>query len=176
MNMDIHERIKQRRIDLDLSADDVALKLGVSRATVYRYESAEIKNMGIDKIAPLAEALNTTPSYLMGWTDDPTNYDDPDLIASLRTDILEHFNGNVEKAYKAQRAIEEDNIKRKNMAEAGLACDSLPLEFEILGFDANKKPLPLFFRMAEELTEEDLKEIEALMKFKIERHRKKAED
>ena len=68
--MFIHERIKQRRCECGMSVEDLADKLSVSRATIYRYESAEIKNMGIDKIAPLARALNTTPEYLMGWTDD----------------------------------------------------------------------------------------------------------
>ena len=68
--MTIYERIKNRRKDLGLSADDVAEILGVARATIYRYESAEIENMGIDKIEPLAKALRTTPEYLMGWNEE----------------------------------------------------------------------------------------------------------
>lgn len=67
--MTIHERIRHRRKECGLSADAVAEQLGVSRATIYRYESAEIKNMGVDKIEPLARALHTTPRYLLGWTD-----------------------------------------------------------------------------------------------------------
>ena len=69
--MTIHERIRHRRKECGLSADAVAEQLGVSRATIYRYESAEINNMGIDKIEPLARVLRTTPEYLMGWTDQP---------------------------------------------------------------------------------------------------------
>ena len=72
--MSVSERIKARRLEEGLSVDEVADKLGVSRATIYRYESAEIANMGIDKLEPLAKALNTTPAYLMGWTDDPYDY------------------------------------------------------------------------------------------------------
>jgi len=72
--VEIHERIKARRLECGLSVDEVAAQLGVSRATVYRYESAEIKNMGIDKITPLAGVLKISPIYLMGWTDDPENY------------------------------------------------------------------------------------------------------
>lgn len=65
--MNIGERIKQRRKEIGLSAEQVAEKLGVAPATVYRYESNDIANMRIDKLEPIAKALNTTPAYLMGW-------------------------------------------------------------------------------------------------------------
>ena len=65
--MDVGERIKARRIQLGMSAEQVAAKLGVSPATIYRYESKDIMNMRIDKLEPLANVLCTTPAYLMGW-------------------------------------------------------------------------------------------------------------
>ncbi|CQR71648.1 transcriptional repressor DicA [Sporomusa ovata DSM 2662] len=116
--MSIHERIKARRKECDLSVDDIALELGVSRATVYRYESAEIKNMGIDKIEPLAKVLKTTPEYLMGWIDDPVNYNDPELIADLQGPVLDHFDGDVKKALEFRKAVDEDaisDIRDKNI-------------------------------------------------------------
>ena len=39
--MNTGDRIKQRRIELGLTADDLAQKIGKSRATIYRYENAE---------------------------------------------------------------------------------------------------------------------------------------
>lgn len=68
--MDINERIRRRRKELGLSAEEIALIIGVSPATIYRYESADILNMGIDKIEPIAKALKTTPAYIMGWESD----------------------------------------------------------------------------------------------------------
>jgi transcriptional regulator with XRE-family HTH domain len=65
--MKIGDRIKMRRKELKMTADDLANKLGKNRATIYRYESSEIENMPIDIIKPLAEALRVSPSYLMGW-------------------------------------------------------------------------------------------------------------
>ncbi len=65
--MQIGERIKRRREALGLSADQVADKIGKNRATVYRYESNDIKNFPIEVLIPLAEVLHTTPAYLMGW-------------------------------------------------------------------------------------------------------------
>lgn len=65
--MTIGERIKQRRIELGLSVDEVAEKLGKNRATVYRYESNEIENLPVGTLEPLAKILETTPAQLMGW-------------------------------------------------------------------------------------------------------------
>lgn len=67
--MEVYERIKARRKELNLSADDVAAALGVSRATVYRYESAEIEKLPTQIIAPLSDVLRCSPAYLMGWED-----------------------------------------------------------------------------------------------------------
>lgn len=67
--MNIGERIRQRRKELKYSVDYVAEKLGKNRATIYRYESDEIENMSIDVIKDLAKVLNTSPAYLMGWSD-----------------------------------------------------------------------------------------------------------
>ncbi len=65
--MEISERIKKRRKELGISPDAIADALNVSRATVYRYESNEIKKLPIATIEPLAKILKTTPAYLMGW-------------------------------------------------------------------------------------------------------------
>lgn len=68
--MNIGDRIKNRRKELGLTLKEVAKKLNVSESLISRYESNEVKNMGIDKIKPLAKALQTTPEYLMGWNEE----------------------------------------------------------------------------------------------------------
>jgi transcriptional regulator, XRE family len=71
--MKINERIKARRKELGLTLKQVAEKLNVSESLISRYETNDVKNMGIDKIAPLAKILKTTPSYLMGWSEEEVN-------------------------------------------------------------------------------------------------------
>lgn len=66
--MNTGDRIKQRRIELGLSVDDLAEKIGKSRATIYRYENGDIENIPTPILEPLAKALDTTPADLMGWT------------------------------------------------------------------------------------------------------------
>ena len=67
--MTIGQRIKQRRLELNLTVDELANKLKKNRATIYRYEKDDIKDMPTTVLEPLANALETTPAYLMGWSD-----------------------------------------------------------------------------------------------------------
>ena len=65
------ERMKQRRKEIGLSAEKVAEHLGVSPATIYRYEKGDIEKVPVDIVAELAKILQTTPAYLMGWEEQP---------------------------------------------------------------------------------------------------------
>ncbi len=71
--MEICERIKNRRKELGLSAEAVAERLGVSPATIYRYEKKDIKKFPSDILEPLAEVLHTTPMYLLGIEENSEN-------------------------------------------------------------------------------------------------------
>ncbi len=70
--MEVYERIKNRRKELGLSADNVADALGISRATIYRYESADIEKLPTTIIEPLSKILRCSPAYLMGWSEPTT--------------------------------------------------------------------------------------------------------
>lgn len=87
INMTIGQRIKKRRKELGISADELGLLLGVHRTTIFRYESGYIEKMPIDALEPIAHALGTTPAYLMGWEDVQKSNDLlADIIVHLRTD------------------------------------------------------------------------------------------
>jgi transcriptional regulator with XRE-family HTH domain len=70
-----------------MSAEELGKKLGKDRATIYRYEKGDIENLPLDILTPLAEALETTPQYLMGWEKiQKDNEVLADLIVRLRSD------------------------------------------------------------------------------------------
>lgn len=69
--MDIGERIKMLRTQQGLTLEEVGTRVGVGKSTVRKWESGQIANMRRDKIALLAKALNVTPTYLMGWKEEP---------------------------------------------------------------------------------------------------------
>ena len=71
----IGNKLKNRRLELGLTLEDVGQAVGVGRSTVQRWESGLIKNMGRDKIASLARILKMNPVELVPYgNNDQTNY------------------------------------------------------------------------------------------------------
>lgn len=68
--MEIGERIKSLREFKKLTQEQVGHAIGVNKATVNRYETGVIDIKRTVAIK-LAEVLETSPSYLMGWEDYP---------------------------------------------------------------------------------------------------------
>ena len=83
--MMIGDRIKEARQSLGYSAEQVASFLGVSPATVYRYENGDISKLPTKFLKPLAEYLCVTPAYLMGWDESyPVRKPDPPMNDDIR--------------------------------------------------------------------------------------------
>lgn len=77
--MTIYDRIRARRIELNMSQEELANKLGYkTRSAINKIESG-IRDISQSKIEQFAEALYTTPSYLMGWE---ANADSADTITT----------------------------------------------------------------------------------------------
>ena len=82
--MTIGDRIKARREELGMSQEDLALKIGYkSRSSINKIEQ-DSRKLTQSKIKAIADALTTTPSYIMGWeerSNQPTNiYRESDAI------------------------------------------------------------------------------------------------
>ena len=99
--MSIGQRIKERRKELKIGAEELARRLGKDRSTIYRYENGDIENLPIDILEPIARALNTTPAYLMGWEG--------------RSDNLAEFHKRILKDAQLMDALEDYyKLSRKN--------------------------------------------------------------
>jgi transcriptional regulator with XRE-family HTH domain len=108
--MSIGQRIKTMRKQQGLSIDDLAYRLGKNRTTVYRYENGDIENLPLGILDSLANALNTTPAYLMGWENYKDDYCDyieinrPEARHLLRW--YDEFGSNVFNDEEHQKLIE----------------------------------------------------------------------
>jgi transcriptional regulator with XRE-family HTH domain len=79
--MVLGNRIKQRREELHLSQEELAKRLGYrSRSTINKIELGK-NDITQHKIVAFANALQTTPAYLMGW-------DDIDEETEIKNDTL----------------------------------------------------------------------------------------
>ena len=65
--MTIGKQIRKRRKELKMSVDELALKVGKDRSTIYRYENGDIGNMPLEMVFPMVEALKMTPQELLSF-------------------------------------------------------------------------------------------------------------
>ena len=63
------ERIRERRREIGMSADELADAIGVSRSTMFRYEQGFIEKIPYLRLMDIAKALRTTWGDLMGLED-----------------------------------------------------------------------------------------------------------
>lgn len=101
---EIANKIKSRRMELNLTLEDVAQAVGVGRSTVRKWETGMIKNMGRDKIARLAEVLQISPVELVPM---------PSGIHSEDEECLEalHKNPRLRLLFDRARKISHDDVE-----------------------------------------------------------------
>ena len=79
--MNIGDRIKQRRLELGLTQEEVAKKAGYkSRSSINKIELS--RDLPLPKVQEVARILDCSPSYLLGW-EDKTN-----IIETAKTDVM----------------------------------------------------------------------------------------
>ena len=81
--MSLSSVLKARRSELHLTLKEIADRVGVSEGTVQRWESGNIKNLRYERITKLAEVLEVSPSFLMGFTDNPSTQSPPSNIIPM---------------------------------------------------------------------------------------------
>lgn len=95
----IGERIKALRQEQNYSVEEMAKRAKISRATYYRYESADAENLPIKTIKVIAKALNTTPEYILGLTDDKR---------TKEWSMIESYNENLKLRHEASLKLRQE--------------------------------------------------------------------
>jgi len=67
--MTIGDRIKDLRESKKITQEELGKHINSTKQTIHKYENNIVTNIPSNKINIIAKALNTSPAYLMGWTD-----------------------------------------------------------------------------------------------------------
>ncbi len=70
--MGMAERIKERRVFMGLTQEELGSRLGLQKSAIAKYENGRVENIKRSVIADMATVLNCSPAYLMGWDAQPT--------------------------------------------------------------------------------------------------------
>ncbi|WP_367569310.1 helix-turn-helix domain-containing protein [Lacrimispora sp.] len=68
--MGMAERIKERRLVMDYTQEELAEKLGLQKSAIAKYENGRVENIKRSIIAQMANILDCSPAYLMGWSEE----------------------------------------------------------------------------------------------------------
>lgn len=102
----MNEIIKMKRLEKNMSLEEVGKLVGVGKSTVRKWENGMIENMGRDKIVALSKALDISPIDILGMSE-------KDLPKSSIESIYNQLEKPRQtKVYNfAERQLEEQNRK-----------------------------------------------------------------
>lgn len=109
--MSIGEKIKQAREMKGISQTELAKLIDVSKQSLYKYENNIIVNIPSEKIEKIAQVLDVSPAYLMGWDEwdeDAAEFQkkmDADWWELIHKYLSERFLGNEEEINLAYEII-----------------------------------------------------------------------
>lgn len=116
--MEIRYYMKNRRKELGLKLKDVANYVGVSEATVSRWESGDINDMKRERIEKLSEVLKISPAVLMGWESVEMKVEnegniDSIIVSKIDYDFLKRYHDLTEEQKKYMQVCLEALAKSK---------------------------------------------------------------
>lgn len=115
--MNMSDRIKDRRKVLGLTQEELATKLGLQKSAIAKYENGRVENIKRSTILKMADILECSPCYLLGWDNEYTNKVtlSPDEAALLDDyQKLNDLGKNMSRVYVSDLA---DNPKYQNARE-----------------------------------------------------------
>lgn len=93
--MTVGQRIRIKRLEQGMSQTDLAKKMGyTSKAAISKVEVND-EDMSLARVKKFADALNVSPGYLMGWSDErgnPNPPKQPDIYHSQFDALVERLN------------------------------------------------------------------------------------
>lgn len=130
IELELYEKIKARRLELNLTLEDVGNIVGVGKSTVRKWETGNIADMKRDKIALLSKALQVSPLFIMGIEEKPQP-----TISESEKKLLSNYN-----------KLNDDG-KRKLIEYSN---DLIGNQRYSLSYDIRNGQIPLFDEIEEE--------------------------
>ena len=161
--MNTGHRIKHLREKLGMTQTELGDAVGTTKQTIYKYETGVVTNIPLDRLGRIADALETTPGYLMGWTDNYYNYDtDPDnRFTDIPRDWLDHWYSmglSNQEIWKRYLAVEDDMA-----AESDKLAEKDAELTEYLEVLRSRPECRMLFSLAKDATKADVEKAVAII-------------
>lgn len=97
--------IKKIRIRRGLRQEEMAQYLGITKGTYSKYENGELA-INSDTLKKLAEYLNISTDYLLGYIEHPISLSKISLLSKLKEEDINFLLGSNHQIFKNQDSIE----------------------------------------------------------------------
>ena len=67
--MSIGFRIKSAREAKKMTQEELGAACGTTKQSIFKYETGIVTNIPLDRLEKIAEILDVSPAFLMGWED-----------------------------------------------------------------------------------------------------------
>lgn len=121
------ERIRAAREEKGITQEELGRMCGTTKQTIFKYESGTVTNIPLVRLEKLAEVLDVTPCFIMGW-DNPLNRvgTETSLIDELEHNLIYKFHSlNTEGQEKlldyADDLVQSGKYIKSDSAELGAA-------------------------------------------------------
>ena len=122
--MTMGERIRARREYMQLTASELAERVGESKQTIYKYEKGIVTNIPIEKLEAIAKVLDCDPADLTGWDANRKTYSMDEFMGR----IVNKDEQTLLAGYRAatpERKEDMLDMARKALKKAGELLDSI---------------------------------------------------
>lgn len=103
--MAIGDKIRCLRKARGMTQQELAEKLHTTKQTIGKYEQGIVTNLPLSRIDELAQALSTTPAYLMGWEEDKDYTSSKALLKAEIENMSEEQAALLLAAFRAAKAL-----------------------------------------------------------------------
>lgn len=130
MNKEIGKRIRTKRLEKDLTMEELATMVGVARSTIQRYESGKIEKIKLPVIESIANSLGVNPAWLSLKSENPEpiqakkcNTKRIPLLGTIAAGTPILAEENIEDYFSIDSRLKADfalKVKGESMIEAGI--------------------------------------------------------
>lgn len=133
---ELYNRIERLCAQNKVTITAMCRESGASRASLSDLKVGRKQSLSTDTLDKIANYFSTTVDYLLGRTDDPSNYDDGDVLAEIPLSYVEACDGDVRRARALMLAVDEDVLKEKKPTQEGEhAVSDDDIKFALFGGD-----------------------------------------
>lgn len=152
------ERMKTRRKELGIPVEYIASSLGVSVATIYRYENGDIEKVPGSVLEPLSRILQVSPAYLMGWGD---------YVSNLAGENVMDCGALLSKKLSELEILKRTGASPDEIKKAENECQELAAQgVQLSKYAALSKYFNLLNNAGQEVAVERIKELSEIPKYK----------